>query len=159
MNTEAPVDTKEVHTFEEYTLYSLDRTAPELLRMMERGKRIARHWPEVGSLVDAAGLCQEVASLACFQNSLSEALGDVDGEVGEQWAMTRQGMHDVMGAFEDALNAGDPDQARQLFAVDLPETLNRFSDVIPGLRTHIRETFMCPAEKPDDGGSESEDAG
>lgn len=145
MKPEATVAAREVDTFEEYTLYSLERSTPTLLRMMERGKRVANQWPEVVALMEAAGLCQEVAALASFQETLDSVFqfGGMDNASGEEWRRMRDGLKRMMDSLEGALSLNDPGVIKQIFAIELPEALNRFIEVIPMVVRHVRETYMA----------------
>lgn len=149
-------ETREINTFEEYTLYSLDRSLPTLLRMMEGSKEVARRWPEISALVDAASLCREMAALACFQDTLADVVGNMTGEPAEKWARARGRLKEAMSAMEDALNMSDPETAIQLFAVDIPASLNAFAEAIPAVGRHIREVYMTLSDKPDTGEKESD---
>lgn len=144
MKTEAPAAAREVETFEEYTLYSLERSTPTLLNMMERSKRIAGLWPDVVALMEAAGLCQEIAALAGFQDTLGDLLGLAEGKdpVSEQWQRMRRELSVAMDTMEDVLTLQESSPIKRLFSVELPEALNQCIDVIPAVTRHLREQFM-----------------
>lgn len=149
MTTDLLPDTREVNTFEEYTLYSLDRTLPALLRMMEQSKQVAHQWPELPALVNAASLCQEMAALACFLDTLDDVVGEMEGETAEKWSCARGLFKDVMESMEDAVSLSDTDTAVHLFAMELPKSLNAFTEAIPGLGRHVRAVYMsAPADLP-----------
>ncbi len=144
MNLESTTASHEVGTFEEYTLYSLDQSTPALFRMMERGKQVANRWPEVVAMVDAAGLCQEVAVMASFQDTLDNVmhLSEAEGAVGELWRQMREKLDRMMHSLEQVLNLKESGAIKQIFAVELPEALNGFVEVIPLVVRHIRENYM-----------------
>lgn len=150
MNTEAAVASMEVDTFEEYTLYSLERSTPGLLRLMERSKMVARAWPGIIAFAEAASICQELAALAGFQDTISTLFQfeEVEGETGARWQRLRARIKLVMDSLEDSLHMNDDGATRRLFAVEVPDTLNLFVDLIPDAVRHVRETFveLIPAE-------------
>jgi hypothetical protein len=156
MMAETCPETREINTLEEYTLYSLDRSLPTLLRMMEGSKEVAHHWPDLKALVDAASLCREMAALACFQDTLADVVGEMTGEPANQWARSRALLKDAMSALGDALNMGDPEIAIPLFAVHIPASLNAFAEAIPAVGRHVREVYMTQSDKPDTGEQESD---
>lgn len=143
MNSETNVATREVDTFEEYTLYSLDRSVPTLLRMMERSKQVANCWPEVAAMVAAAGLCQEVAAMASFQETLDNVfqLGEMDDATGDAWKRMREQLDRMMVSMEAALSLKEPGVIKQIFSVELPETLNLFVEAIPLVSRHVLEAY------------------
>ncbi len=145
MSTQVPTASRDVDTFEEYTLFSLERSTPTLLNMMERSKRVATYWPQVGAMVEAAGMCQEVAAMASFQMTLDGVFqfGEMDGAIRDQWMAMRERLQQVMTRLEEMLALNDPGPLKGLFAVDLPEVLNQFVDVIPLLAQHIRCTYVA----------------
>ncbi len=142
MRDKQQMDSKNVDSFEEYTIYSLEQSVPALLQMMERGKQISIAWPDVAALTSAASLCQEVAVLASFQDSLAESLGTIEGPCGEKWEQVRDDLKGVMQSFEETLNFNDPDIATALFGMELPNALNHFISVIPEMTSHIRTTYV-----------------
>lgn len=146
MSVGTTIASREVETFEEYTLYSLERSTPALLNMMERGKRVASHWPEVTAMVDAAGLCQEVAALVSFQDALDGVFqfGEMNDAVGARWKAMRERMQFAMDTLEDVLALNEPGPVKRLFSVDLPEALNMCIDVIPLVVRHVRENYVGP---------------
>lgn len=141
--------TREVNSFEEYTLYSLEQSTTGLLRMMERSKTIASAWPGIFALTDAAGLCQELAALACFQDTLNDVLrlGEQPDPLGSQWREAQRKLHVLMDSLSDALDMNAPMASKQLFATELPTALNMFLDLIPVISQHIQETYL---DVPDD---------
>ena len=145
MSTQAPVASHDVDTFEEYTLFSLERSTPTLLSLMERSKRVATYWPQVGAMVEAAGMCQEVAAMASFQMTLDGIFqfGERDGALREQWTSMRDRLQQVMERLEKTLTLNEPGPVKGLFAVELPETLNQFVEVIPLVAEHIRGTYVA----------------
>ncbi len=150
MNAESNVATKEINSFEEYTLFSLERSTPALLRMMERSKRIAAVWPDPAALLEATGLTQEIAALADFQNALQNALGDNEKTAADkQREEARQKLLLIMDSMEDILNLSDLDVAKRMFSVDLPEALNCFMEAIPLICGHIREQYINGEESTD----------
>lgn len=158
MSTQAPVASRDVDTFEEYTLFSLERSTPALLNMMERSKRTATYWPEVGAMVEAARLCQEVAAMASFQMTLDGVFqfGELDGVLREPWTTMRDRLQQVMHRLEEILTLNEPGPVKGLFSVELPEALNQFVDVIPLVAQHIRSTYVMEtndARPPGDGGN------
>jgi len=154
MSTQAPVAAHDVDTFEEYTLYSLERTTPTLLSMMERSKRVATYWPQVGAMVEAAGMCQEVAAMASFQMTLDGVFqfGEMDGAIREQWTMMRDRLQQVMNRLEEILTLNEPGPVKGLFAVELPEVLNQFVEVIPLVTQHIHHAFVAKTDHSLPGG-------
>ena len=144
MKLESTTLSHEVGTFEEYTLYSLERSTPALLRMMERGKQVANRWPDVGAMVEAAGLCQEVAVMASFQDTLDNVmhLSEVEGGVGEMWRQMREKLDHMMHSLEQVLNLKESGAIKRIFSVELPDALNGFVEVIPLVVLHIREHYM-----------------
>jgi len=148
MTADTRPDTREIQSFEEYTLYCLDRSLPGLLRMMECSKDIASRWPEVSALVNAASLCQEMAALASFQDTLADVVGDMTGESADMWIRSRGLFKDAMKAMEDAINMSDPETAIQLFAIDIPASLNAFAAIIPAVDRHIREVYVTVSNNP-----------
>ncbi len=157
MTGQAQSVSKEVESFEAYTIYALRQSASALLGMMDRSKRIASAWPDVMALAQSAGLCKEVAGLACFQNSLAESLGDVEGVAGERFDLARTGLQGVMESLEDSLNFNDPDIARLLFSTQLPNALNNFALAIPPLEEYIRRVYLGTAD-PGEVAARHEDA-
>lgn len=149
MATETLRGSKEVNSFEEYTLYSLDESCAGVLRMMENSKQVAGLWPDVTAMVGMAGLCQEMAALASFQNSLCETLGDMQGQDGENWKCAREELQQVMKMLEDSLTLNDPDVVRRLFGISLPISLNRFIETIPALKRHVCETYLTDGSAGD----------
>jgi hypothetical protein len=147
MRMESPVASRQVDTFEDYTLYSLERSTPALLNMMERGKRVATHWPEVSAMVNAAGLCQEVAALVSYQDTLDEVFefSARKDAAGEQWAAMRKRMQFVMDTLEDVLALNEPGPVKRLFSVELPEALNLCIEAIPAAVRHVRENYASDA--------------
>ena len=145
MSTQAPVASRDVDTFEEYTLFSLERSTPALLNMMERSKRVATYWPQVGAMVEAAGLCQELAAMASFQMTLDGVFefGGMGGDLGGQWKTMRDRLQMVMDTLEDALTLNEAGPVKRLFSVELPETLNQFVELIPLLARHVQGTYMA----------------
>jgi hypothetical protein len=135
-----------IETFEEYTLFSLERSEPHLLHMMERSKQVAAAWPELPALIAAADLCKEVDALAKFQQSIQVALGESGDESDLKRETARDRLMWIMDSMEDALNMHDPEIAKRLFSVDLPGALNEFRDAIPLACKHIRENFMANKE-------------
>ncbi len=148
MNTQAPVASHEVETFEEYTLYTLERTTPTLLQMMERSKQVAHRWPEVAALMGAGGLCQEVAALACFLETLDNVFRFAEREdaLGTDWKQMREQIQQVMDALEGALTTNDPVVIKRIFASTTPEALNGLLELIPTLTRHVGDHYM--AETP-----------
>lgn len=144
MNNEPAIAGKEVDTFEEYTLYSLERSTPGLLRLMERSKQVAGAWPGIVAFTEAASICQELAALAGFQDTISSLFQfeEMEGETGARWQRLRDRMKLVMDSLEDTLHMSDADATRRLFAVEMPDTLNLFVELIPDAVKHIRETFI-----------------
>lgn len=144
MNTEISVASHEVTTFEEYTLYSLERTAPALLKMMDRSRRVSSMWPDIMAMADSAGLCQELAALACFQDTLDDVFQLSEAGVPElsKWLLMRSRIKLVMDTLEDALGLNEPGAIKRLFAVELPEALNLFIEVIPAVADHIRDQYQ-----------------
>lgn len=147
---------KTINTFEEYTLYSLERSVPALLRMMERSKHVAAVWPDITALIAAAELCQEIAALADFQNSLQQTLGETGDESDRKREGARNQLIWIMDSMEDALNMNDPEVAKRLFAVDLPGALNEFMDAVPSVCRHIREHFIQEGEGAEHEGVDKE---
>ena len=149
MKTDAPVASHEVESFEEYTLYSLERTTPTLLQMMERSKQVGQHWPAVAALMGAGGICQEVAALACFLETLGNVFGLAEREdrLGADWRQMRERIQQVMDSLEGALGTSDPLVIKKIFAVTTPEALNSLVELIPALTSHVREHYMaaCPS--------------
>lgn len=145
MKPESTTVLREVDTFEEYTLYSLESSTPALLRMMERGKQVANRWPEVVAMVEAAGLCQEVAAMASFQDTLDNVmhLSEVSGVLGEMWRQMREKLDRMMHSLERVLDLKESGAIKQLFSVELPEALNGFVEVIPMVILHVRENYMA----------------
>ena len=127
MNENPTYSSHEVGTFEEYTLYSLERSTPTLLHMMERSKQVASQWPDVMALMAAAGLCKELAGLASYQETLDNVFGFTErtDAVGAEWQEMRRQVKLVMDSLEDALN--------------------RFVDLIPVVARHVRENYMTEA--------------
>lgn len=154
MRTNTQTDTREVNSFEEYTLYSLDRSLPALLRMMEGSKQVANQWPGLPALINAASLCQEMAALASFQDTLNDVVGALDGEEAEKWSSARVQFKDVMGSMEDSVNLSDTDTAVHLFAVEIPKALNAFAEAIPGVRRHVKAEYMEAAATEPNAGRE-----
>ena len=151
MKLESTTASHEVGTFEEYTLYSLESSTPALLRMMERGKQVANRWPEVVAMVEAAGLCQEVAAMASFQDTLDNVmqLSKIEGVVGEMWRRMREKLDHMMHSLEQVLNLKETGAIKQIFSVELPEALNGFIEVIPMVILHVRQNYMtepCEAD-------------
>jgi hypothetical protein len=142
MTTEPDKQARTVDSFEDYTIYSLNQSIPALLQMMERAKQISIAWPDVAALTAAASLCHEVAVLAAFQNSLAETLGPIEPPCGENWTGVREELKGVMQTFEKALDFHEPDIARQLFAIELPNALNHFVAIIPEMTAHIKTTYL-----------------
>ena len=144
MNGNASQAGQEIETFEEYTLYSLERSTPTLLHMMERSKRVAGQWPEVPALLAAAGLCKEVAGLASYQETLDNVFGfsERTDAVGEEWKAMRARVQLMMDSLTDALTLNEPGPIKRLFAVEIPDALNRFVDLIPVVSRHVRESYM-----------------
>lgn len=141
MNPQSTENTREVDSFEDYTIYTLECSLPALLRMIECSKRVALAWPAPMALAETAGLCQEVAMLACYQNSLDDTLGTIEGEVGELFENSRDKLRQVMDGMQDLLTMHDTDNAKLLFAVDLPNALNGFAEAIPLIGQYIRDTY------------------
>ena len=145
MKREATGASHEVETFEEYTLYSLERSTPALLRMMERSKQVAGRWPDVAAMIEAAGLCQEVAAMASFQHTLGNVLGleKMTDAMGGAWKKMSDALGQMMKSLDDALSVKEPGAIKQLFAVELPGVLNQFVEVIPQVERHVKETYMA----------------
>lgn len=145
MKLETTASSHEVGTFEEYTVYSLECSTPALLRMMERGKQVANCWPEVGAMVEAAGLCQEVAAMASFQDTLDHVmhLGEVDGGMGAMWREMRGKLDRMMHSLEQVLSLKESGAIKRIFSVELPDALNGFVEVIPMVIQHVRENYMA----------------
>ncbi len=137
MTTEKRVDTIEVNSFEEYTLYSLDQSSGAILGMMDRSKQIASQWPDLASMSCLPGLCKDVAALSSYQHSLNVAVGDFDGDAGGSWLRARDALQAVMNALQDSININDPDVIKQIFGFALPGALNDFMIAIPGLKQHV----------------------
>ncbi len=144
MSSQTTCASREVNTFEEYTLFSLERTTPALLNMMERSKRVATYWPEVGAMVEAAGLCQEVAAMASFQMTLEGVFqfGDMTDTIGQEWKAMRERIQFVMDTLEDVLTLNESGPVKRLFSVELPEALNQFVDLIPKVSQHVRGSYV-----------------
>ncbi len=144
MSSQTTCASREVNTFEEYTLFSLERTTPALLNMMERSKRVATYWPEVGAMVEAAGLCQELAAMASFQMTLDGVFqfGDMTDAVGAEWKAMRERIQFVMDTLEDALTLNEAGPVKRLFSTVLPEALNQFVDLIPKVSQHVRGSYV-----------------
>lgn len=140
----APADTREVESFEEYTLYSLDRSLPALLGMMQKSKQVAGEWPGLPGLVGAVALSREIAALSCFQESLSDFVAEMEGQPADNWQKAYISLKAVMASMEDIMNMSDPDVALRLFDVDLPAALNAFALSIPELKQYIQEAYMGP---------------
>lgn len=141
METATQVAPQEVETFEEYTIYSLEQSVSGVLQMMERSKQVANHWPTVPALVEAADLCKEVAALACFQNSVGEALGEMDGAPGESWEQARRDLQRVMDMLSDTVTFNDEQMAVSLFGSILPASLHTFAASIPVMTSYIRDNY------------------
>lgn len=142
MYSETSATPKEVHTFEEYTVYSLEQSLAGVLDMMERSKQVSTQWPAVPALIAAAEICKEVAALACFQNSLDEAVGTIAGDTGARWEEARKALQTVMDEMADTVAMNDEDTAVSLFGSTLPGALHLFAEIIPVLTAHIQDTFM-----------------
>ena len=147
MNENPTYSSHEVGTFEEYTLYSLERSTPTLLHMMERSKQVASQWPDVMALMAAAGLCKELAGLASYQETLDNVFGFTErtDAVGAEWQEMRRQVKLVMDSLEDALTLNEPGPIKRLFSVEMPDALNRFVDLIPVVARHVRENYMTEA--------------
>ena len=133
MSSQTTCASREVNTFEEYTLFSLERTTPALLNMMERSKRVATYWPEVGAMVEAAGLCQELAAMASFQMTLDGVFqfGDMTDAVGAEWKAMRERIQFVMDTLEDALTLNEAGPVKRLFSTVLRKDPDGFHLVTP----------------------------
>ena len=142
MNASQAAASQEVTTFEDYTIYTLQESVSGVLSIMERSKQIAHSWPDVPSLVAAADLCRELAALGCYMDSLSEALGDVEGEPGKAWEAARAGLQSVMEQMSDDVVLADEGGALVLFGSTLPGALHQFNQVIPSLQEHVREKYQ-----------------
>ena len=144
MSSQATAVAREVDTFEEYTLFSLERSAPALLGMMERSKRIAADWPRIGAMVEAAKLCQELAALVTFQDTLDSVFrfGEMEDGLGAQWKAMRERFQFVMDTMEDVLELSEEGPVKRLFSVETPGALNQFLENIPAAVRHVRGTYM-----------------
>ncbi len=149
MNEKSKVASTEINSFEEYTIFSLERSVPALLRMMDRSKRIASAWPDPMALVEAVGLTREIAALADYQNTLCAAFGvNTECPADARREQAREKLVCIMDSMEDILNLGDPNIAKRMFAVDLPTALNCFLEAIPLVCGHIREEYMNEMPTP-----------
>ena len=97
--------------------------------------------------------------MASFQATLDGIFqfGERDGALRGQWTAMRERLQQVMGRLEEMLALNEPGPVKGLFAVELPEALNQFVEVIPLVAQHIRGTYV--AETKDsrplgDGGNE-----
>ncbi|MBI3985860.1 MAG: hypothetical protein HY343_02995 [Lentisphaerae bacterium] len=145
MNTDSTVS--DINTFEELTLHALDRTAQGLKELCEQSRACANALEAnlAGSGPAIASLAQNLHDFDVFEFELitmfqldRDSLGDAGGNL----KSVQDAFHDNLNALSEKITTGDWNGLALILRTDLPNSLQRYQELIPIIREHIYVEYV-----------------
>lgn len=144
---------RQVETFEEYTLYSLERSEDGLRELIKRSRALGAQWSTAGApatlVPQLKSFCNDISAFDVFQTSVNGMfmLHSMPAPNAGKWKTAVESLQDALNQLLESLEQNRTVDVYNLLDSGIPASIEHFIQILPNVRQYIAQNFKHePAE-------------